>query len=62
MRNSRKTWNASTAPVLGLINDVLDISKIEAGAMDIYLETFAVELMIKDVATTMRWWRRTPTP
>jgi signal transduction histidine kinase len=39
---------------LGLINDVLDISKIEAGAMDIFLETFAVEPMVQDVVTTMQ--------
>ena len=39
--------------LLGPINDALNISKIEAEAIGVYLETFPAEPMIQDIVVTM---------
>ena len=49
----RKIHQAGTH-LLALINDVLDLSKIEAGRMDLYLETFDVPPMIEEVISTIQ--------
>jgi signal transduction histidine kinase/DNA-binding response OmpR family regulator len=39
--------------LLSLINDVLDLSKVESGKMDLYLETFEIAPMVDAVVATI---------
>jgi PAS domain S-box-containing protein len=39
--------------LLTVINDILDLSKIEAGKLDLYVETLDLEHLVNDVAATL---------
>ncbi len=48
-----KKIQAAARHLLTLINDILDLSKIEAGKLDLYLETINAPTMVRDIVTTI---------
>jgi PAS domain S-box-containing protein len=46
--------NSAGRHLLTLINDILDLSKIEAGKMELYLEDFDIAQTVQDVVSTIR--------
>jgi signal transduction histidine kinase len=46
--------NGAGRHLLDLINELLDVSKIEAGKIDLHMETFNITELIKDVSATVK--------
>jgi PAS domain S-box-containing protein len=49
-----KKIHGAAKHLLALINDVLDLSRIESGKLELHPEVFDVEAMVRDVVTTIQ--------
>ncbi len=54
LKNAIDTIKLSSAHLLGIINDVLDLSKIEEGKLELTLEPFSVKAMMKKIHLLIR--------